>query len=265
MTSDEKAIRALEGSGLLDVLKWAAPAAFRATDQMYDEDQGHDRGVVGYLNYKHFTNRIDRATSNEQYMLGKDVDGASDDVVGRGITPDELHSMPDIPAGAIKRSNYKNSPGWTIPGYRVLLQSFFLGGIDEIKWEQRSNAKRQVASQPYSYQDALFEAEDFGLELLGGIPDDDAFDGVTLVAAHAFDPASKQFELYIGQSKNPEFRNDSCWYWKLSLLSSGTMMSVAGQPIPAPIPNDGASTEVEDVPVRIKKTTKDEGTGSIHD
>lgn len=265
MTVDEVAIRTLGGSGLLDVLKWAAPAAFRATDQIYDEDQGHDRGVVGYLNYKHLKNRIDRATSNEQYMLGKDVDSASDDVVGRGITPDELHSMPEISADLIARSDYKNSPGWTIPGYRILLQSFPLGRVDEIKWEQRSNAKRQVASQPYSHQDPLFEAEDFGLELIASIPDDDTFDGVTLVAAHAFDPASKHFELYIGQSKNPEFRNDSCWHWKLQLLSSGTMMSGAEQPIPAPIPNDGASTEVEDVPVRIKKATKGERTGSIHD
>lgn len=249
---------------MLAVLKWAAPSAFRATDQMYDEDQGHDRGVVGYLNYKHFKNRMDRATSNEQYMLGNDVDSVSDDVIGRGITPDELLTMPKIPAGVVVRSNYKNSPGWSIPGYRVLLQSFSLRGIDEIKWEQRSNAKRQVASQPYSQPDALFEAVDFGLEVIGGIPDDDAFDGVTLVAAHAFDPASKQFELYIGQSKNPEFRNDACWHWKLSLLSSGTMMSGAGQPVLTPIPNEGASTEVEDVPVRIKKTTEDEGTGSTH-
>lgn len=265
MTSDEKAIRALEESGLLAVLKWAAPSAFSATDQIYDEDQGHDRGVVGYLNYKHLTNRMDRATSNEQYMLGKDVDGVSVDVVERGIAHDELLSMPEIPAGVVKRNNYKNSPGWAITGYRVLLQSFTLGGIDEIKWEQRSNAKRQVASQRYSYQDALFEAEDFGLEMIGGIPDDDAFDGVTLIAAHAFDPASKQFELFIGQSKNPEFRNDACWHWKLSLLSRGTMMIDAGRPIPTPIPSNGASTEVEDVPVRIKKTTKDEGTGSIND
>lgn len=265
MTTDEKAMRALEESGMLDVLKWAAPSAFSATDQMYDEDQGHDRGVVGYLNYKHLTNRMDRATSNEQYMLGNDVDGASNDVVGRGISLDELRSMPEIPVGVVKRSNYKNSPGWAITGYRVLLQSFTFGGIDEISWEQRSNAKRQVASQRYSHQDALFEAEDFGLEIIEGIPDDDAFDGVTLIAAHAFDPASKRFELFVGQSKNPEFRNDTCWHWKQPLLSSGTMMSDAGPYIPTPIPNAGASTEVEDVPVRIKKTTRDEGTGSIHD
>lgn len=54
MAAEDDALSAFQSSGLIDVLKWGAPVAFTATDQLYDEDQGHDQGVVGYLNFKHF-------------------------------------------------------------------------------------------------------------------------------------------------------------------------------------------------------------------
>lgn len=264
MTAEDDAIASLRDSGLLDGLTWAAPAAFAATDQIYDEDAGHDQGVVGYLNFKHFRDLMDRATANGRFVLGDGVDGMGSDVMERGITPDAFRSMPSLESGAIVRRDYQQSPGWAIKGYRVLLQSYTFGQIDEIKWVRRSDAKRRVASQKFASEGALFVDAEFGLESILGIPDDHDFDGVTLIAAHAFNPMTKQYELYIGQSKNAEYPRGSCWHWKHLLLSGGTRISTTGTAVPSALTGDGASTNVEDVPVRIKTRRGEERAGSTN-
>lgn len=262
--AEDDALQALGDSGLLDVLKWAAPASFAATDQIFDEDAGHDQGVVGYLNYKHLQDHLDRATANGRFTLGPEVDGAGTDVLERGIHPQVFRSMPELASDAVKRSNYRQSPGWAIDGFRVLLQSYRFGKIDDIRWVERSEAKRRVASQLFVGDDALFDDEEFGLESIQGIPDDDDFAGVTLIAAHAFNPTTKQFELYIGQSKNPESPQDSCWHWRVKLLSGGTPIGGVSTATGPVLPGDGASTDVEDVPVRIKSSRSGEGAGTAN-
>lgn len=253
VTAEDDAIASLRGSGLLDVLTWAAPAAFAATDEIFDEDAGHDQGVVGYLNFKHLRDLIDRATSNGRFVLGDGVGGVGSDVLERGIAPAVFRSMPPVAPDAITRRNYRQSPGWAADGYRVLLQSYTFGRIDKIKWAQRGDAKRRVASQHLIGQRTLFDDAGFGLESTLGIPDDDDFAGVTLVAAHAFNPATKQFELHIGQSKNPEHREDSCWHWRRLVHSGGTSIGGATRVAPLALPGDPASADVDDVVVRIKK------------
>lgn len=254
VSAETDAIESLGASGILDVLTWAAPAAFAATDQLYDEDAGHDQGVIGYLNFKHLMDLTDRVTSNGRFALGEDVDGTGSDVLKRGITPDVFNAMPLIAPGTIVRSNYRQSPGWAAGGYRVLLQSFPFGRIDDIRWEARSDAKRRVASQVFLESEyALFDPAEFGMEVIEGIPDDDDFHGLTLVAAHAFNPVTKQFQLYVGQSKNPAHSSDDCWHWRRLLLSGGTPIGGAGLTVPPVLPGDAASTDVDDVPVRIKR------------
>lgn len=264
MTAEDDAIGGLRASGLFDVLTWAAPVAFAATDQLFDEDQGHGQGFVGYTNFTHLKDLVDRATANGRFKLGDGLDSLGEDVLTRGITPEAFGSMPSLPAGAVVRRDYKQSPGWAIQGYRVLLQSYPLGKVDDIKWVQRSDAKKRVADQLYVGDDTLFSCEEFGLESIGGIPDDDDFAGVTLIAAHAFNPTTKQFELHIGQSKNREHTNESCWHWKMLLLSGGTPAGGTGLPVTPSMPSGGASTDVEDVPVRIKRTGAGEGSGSAN-
>jgi hypothetical protein len=264
MTAEDDAIASLRDSKVLDVLTWAAPAAFSATDQIYDEDAGHDQGVVGYLNFKHLKDLMDRATSNGRFVLGEDVDGTGSDVLERGITPEVFRSMPSLSPEAIIRSDYRQSPGWAAEGYRVLLQSYIFGGIDNIKWVQRSDAKRQVASQHFIGENTLFDDADFGLESIPGIPDDDDFTGVTLVAAHAFNPTTKQFELHIGQSKNPAHPEDSCWHWCQLLLSGGTPLGGASMAARPALPGDAASTDVDDIVVRIKRPLAGEGSGATN-
>lgn len=264
MTAENDALSALQASGLLDALKWAAPVAFVATDELYDEDQGHDQGVVGYLNFKHLQDLLDRATANGRFKLAEGLDSFGEDVLKRGITPEAFDSMPTLPANAVGRRDYNQSPGWAVEGYRVLLQSFPFGKIDDIKWVQRSDAKKRVADQLFVGDNTLFDDEEFGLESIPGIPDDDDFVGVTLIAAHAFNPATKQFELYIGQSKNPVYPGDSCWHWKKLLLSGGTPIGGTGLPVTPKMPSGGASTDVDDVPVRIKRTAAGEGSGAAN-
>ncbi|MEA1261427.1 hypothetical protein MicroSTF_00155 [Microbacterium sp. STF-2] len=264
MTAGHEALSELQMSGLLDVLKWGAPVAFAATDQLFDEDQGHDQGVVGYLNFKHLRDLLDRATSNGRFRLAEGLESVGEDFLKRGITPEAFDSMPSLHEDVVGRRDYKQSPGWAIQGYRVLLQSFPFGKIDEIKWVQRSDAKKRVADQLFVRDNALFDDEEFGLESIPGIPDDDDFAGVTLIAAHAFHPATKQFELYIGQSKNPGYPGDSCWHWKELLLSGGAPAGGTGIPVTHQMPSGGASTDVDDVPVRIKRAGAGEGAGAAN-
>lgn len=262
MTAEDDTVADLRDSGLLDVIAWAAPAAFAATDQIFDEDAGHDQGVVGYLNFKHLRDLIDRATSNGRFALGEGVDGVGSDFLERGIAPEVFRAMPSLDQEVIARSDYRQSPGWAAGGCRVLLQSFTFGRVDDIKWLQRSDAKRRVASQHFIAKGTLFDDEEFGLESIPGIPDDDEFTGVTLVAAHAFSPVTKQFELYVGQSRNPEYREDSCWHWRRLIVSGGTPIGDPNRAAAPLLPGAGASTDVDEIPVRIKIPAAREGAGN---
>lgn len=262
MSSEDDALESLGKSGLLEALTWAAPVAFARTGQDYDEDAGHDQMVIGVHNFVYLRDLLDRATANGRYTLPDGANSLGEDVLGSGVTPEVRRAMPPLPPDRISRSDYKRSPGWAADGYRVLLQSFKYGEVDRIKWGQRSEAKRRVASQSFIAQDTLFADEDFGLETIAGIPDDDDFEGVTLVAAHSYDPVTGKFELHIGQSKNSEFRGDSCWHWRHQLLDGGTPPELTGRGLPPVLPGDAPSTEVEEIAVRLKKSQAGDGTAT---
>lgn len=252
MTAEDDALEALRNSGLIDALTWAAPVAFARTGQDYDEDAGHDQMVIGTLNFVYMRDLLDRVTSNERYTVSDDGDERGRDLLVRGITPEAFKTMPQVPSGQIGRNNYKGSPGWASGGYRVLLQSYKVGKINNINWAQHSNAKKQVASQKFG-DGLLALLGDFELEGVDGIPDDDGFEGTTLVAAHAYNPSTGAFELYVGQSKNPASRGDDCWHWKHPLLLGGHAGGIEEMVTPPTLPGDGASTVVDDIDVQIKK------------
>ena len=262
MTSEDDALESLGQSGLLEVLEWAVLVAFARTGQDYDEDAGHDQMFVGVLNFLYIRDLLDRATANGRYALPDGANNLGEDVLGRGITPEALRTMPLILPGRISRSDYRHSPGWAADGYRVLLQSFKYGEVDRINWGQRSDTKRRVASQAFITQGVLFSGEDFGLGAIVGIPDGDGFEGVTLIAAHSFDPITGKFELYIGQSKNPEFRGDSCWHWRHQLLDGGTPSELTERGLPPVLPGDAPSMQVEEIAVRLKKAQTGDGTAT---
>lgn len=264
MTAEADAFKSLTVSGLRSLLTWGAPVAFALTNELYNEDVGHGQGTIGYMNFVHLCDLLDRATGNGRFKLGSDVEGIGADFIERGITPEAFRMMPALEAGSVSRNDYKRSPGWSADGYRVLLQSYPFGKIDRIKWIQRSNAKRDVASQKFIGAATLFKDEDYGLESVSGIPNDDDFEGVTLVAAHAYNPVTGQYELYIGQSKNPQYKGDSCWHWRTELLSGGT--PIGGIPVETPptLPGDGATTNVDDIDVRMRKPGSGKGAGAAN-
>ena len=57
----------------------------------------------------------------------------------------------------------------------------------------------------------------------------------------------------------PQFRGDSCWYWCQKLLDGGVLTKLAGRGFPPAYPGSAASTEVEEINVRLKKEGTDEG------
>ena len=253
MTAQDDALSSLTDSGIVPTLEWAAPVAFAMTAEDFDEDRGHDQVIVGLHNFVYLRDLLDRATSNGRFALADDASGVGEDMLRRGIAPAALAGMPNVPVGAIARRDYQQSPGWSADGHRVLLQSYKFGDIDRIKWSQRSEAKRLVAMQQYIDAPTLFEDSDYGLESLPGVPDDQSYSGVTLIAAHACDPVTGRFEMYIGQSKNPEYRGDSCWHWKHRLLRGGGSGPVS-EIVPTPVlAGDPASTAAAEIPMQLRK------------
>ncbi len=252
--TEEEAIDKLTRSGIGSLIKWAAPVAFTRTAQDYDDDAGHDQSIIGGHNFVYIRNLLDRGSGNGRYAQGPDTTGDGDDYLSRGIPPEAFLSMPSIPPGLIARSDYQQSPGWASGDLRVLLQSYKLGNIDKIRWVRP--AKRKVATQRFAADIPLFEDEDFGLQSLPGIPDDDNFEGTTLVIAHASNPLSGQFELFVGLSKNPLYRGDSCWHWRQRLLSGGAPTTGLTAPTSRDMPGNAPTGEAEEIPVRLRQPRK---------
>jgi len=262
VTDTDDLFESLRASGLLPVLEWAAPVAFAMTREDFDEDRGHDQAIIGLHNFVHLRDLLDRATSNGRFARAEDVTGEGGDVLRRGIAPAALAAMPTIAAGVIERNDYEQSPGWASDGYRILLQSYKFGSVDKIKWGQRSKAKEQVAKQPFVSGPTLFDDADYGLESLPGIPDDNEFNGVTLVVAHSFDSVTGDFELFVGLSKNPERRGDSCWHWRVPLLRGGSGGSSERVDTTPALPGDPASSAVADIEVPLRKPRSGESAGT---
>lgn len=264
MMKDE-ALESLHASGLRNVIEWAVRVAVARAAQDYDDAAGHDQMVIGVLIFKYICDLIDRATGNGRYSLPGDSGNRGQDILRSGITEEAWRAMPKVPPGRIRRIDFRSSPGWAIDGIRVLLQSFKYGEVDRIQWSNRSETKQLVAAQSFKTQDTLFNDDDFGLEISAGIPGDDSFDGTTLIVAHSYDVSTARNELYIGQSKNPAFRGDSCWHWRQRLLDGTTIPEFMERNRTLRLPGDAASIQAEEIPVRLKRVATGRGTVASND
>jgi hypothetical protein len=252
--TENEALDQLAASGLATVIKWAAPVAFARTAQDFDEDSGHDQSIIGGHNYVYVRDLMDRSTGNGRYARGADVTGLGDDFVSRGIPAQALTTMPNLENDSIVRSDYQQSPGWAAGNIRLLIQSYKFGKIDKIRWVRP--AKKRVAGQQFRTSVPLFEDEDMGLQSVPGIPDDDGFDGTTLIAAHASNPITGQFELYIGQSKNPAYRGDSCWHWRRLLLRDGQSPLDLRAPASPDLPGIAPTGVADEISVTVRTDRK---------
>ena len=260
MMNESAAREALDVTGLEAALLWAAPLAFSQTAEDYDEDRGHDQFIIGGHNFVYIRDHLDRCTGNGRYVLAPDAPNDGRDFLGRGIPADAFAQMPRLAPGQIARRDYQRSPGWAAGEVRIVLQSFKFGQVDRIKWGRP--AKKRVASQLYVTENTLFDDDDYGLESLPGIPDDDDFNGTTLVAAHSFAPVSGQYELYVGQSRVPEFRGDDCWYWRVPLLRGGTGPSGSSETSTPKLPGDAPTGQADEINVRLKAPRSRRGNGN---
>ena len=256
MTTQDDALANIAASGLAAVLKWAAPVAFARTREDYDEDAGHDQFIIGGHNFVYLRDLLDRATSNKRFAVNLDSTGSGDDVLSRGITAAAFATMPVIEPGLIVRKDFEQSPGWAAGDIRVLLQSFKYGQIDRIQWARP--AKKKVANLHFLTSVPLFDDEEFGLDPQLGIPDDDDFAGTTLVGAHSFDPATGQYELFVGQSKLTRYRGDLPWHWREPLLLGGMGPSATIVETEPTMPGSAPSGNADEIVVQVKQDKRRE-------
>jgi hypothetical protein len=253
--TENDALDQLAQSGLAAAIKWAAPVAFARTAQDFDEDAGHDQSIIGGHNYVYIRDLMDRSTGNGRYARGTDVTGLGDDFVSRGIPVQAFATMPGFEDGSIVRSDYQQSPGWASRDVRLLIQSYKFGSIDKIRWVRPT--KKRVAGQQFLASVPLFEDEDMGMQSLPGIPNDE-FDGTTLIAAHASNPVTGQFELFVGQSKNPAYRGDSCWHWRQPLLRGGQPPLGVSAPALPDLPGIAPSGVADEISVTVRSERRGE-------
>lgn len=248
---ETEALEVFRSTGLEPALAWAAPIAFAQTAEDYDEDRGHDQFIIGGHNFVYLRDLIDRCTANGKYVLAKDAPSTGRDILARGISASDFANMPTISPGQVARSDYDNSPGWASGGLRVVLQSFRFGRVDRIKWARP--AKRRVASQDFLASVPLFDDVEYGLQSITGIPDDDHFDGTTLVVAHGYNPVTGQYEVFVGQSRIPQYRGDACWHWRALVLRGGASSSGLTKPTKPSLPGTAPSGQAEEIEMKLKK------------
>ncbi|PPG90694.1 hypothetical protein C5C00_01585 [Rathayibacter rathayi] len=254
MPTETDLLATLDRGQALKLISWVAATAAARVSRDFDEDAGHDQAVVGFLSYKYHVDLFDRATSCGRYALPSDAPaGVGLDIVRRGITAEAYDSMPRIELGAIKRSNFRGSPGWAVGDVRWVLQSFSFGHIDKIIWAQKSDTKQAVAQQALKDKSSfLFSFDELGVEEPQTAVVDDSFVGTTLVLCHSFDMEAGSYQEFIGNSKSSEHHGDGPWSWRRLIASGGDSRLGATTSVETDLPGKAPSTDVEDAAVRIR-------------
>lgn len=254
MHTDPEVLSLLEQEELFALFQWAGEVAFERVSQDYDEDAGHDQTIAGSLGYKYLVNLLDRATSCGKYALPAQVGPeVGEDLVRLGINEEAFDRMPRVSPGKVRRSNFNGSPGWALPEFRWLLQSYKFGEVDRIAWSTKSPTKQRVARVRRDEDlPVLFEYESLDGESAENSDDLD-FAGDTLILAHAFQKDTGAFEIYLGRSRSAEHGDDSPWYWRQLVASGGPKAQVVPDTSTwSSLPGSPASGDVEDLKVRLR-------------
>jgi hypothetical protein len=157
----------------------------------------------------------------------------------------------------VDRRDLNNSPGWSTANWRWLLASYKFGQVDKIAWPERSKTKQLVAQQPH-------DEDDGGLFLLSALPGITPTESLpeakrelrrTLVLAHAMDPVTNEFELFLGRTRwNAD--GGHAWAWRVDLTTWPRGRGQGGvphQPVDPFLPDGG---RVEDAKVRVRRPTR---------
>lgn len=259
MAEEDDVLEALRGRGVLDGLAWAHRSAYGQVRQDYNPAGGHKQAWIGYNAHLYLVDRLDRVFQTGDYAVPPGQDSVGRDVLAEGIADRDSRTMPLLPAGTVVRRDLNGSPGWFVAGWRWLLASYEFGQVAKIRWAERSETKQLVAKQPHSVDDGgLFPLSTLpGLPPLEGLPDEERELRRTLVLAHAMDPTTAEFELFLGRIRWNTDHGDA-WAWRVSMPTDSGPSGNGAAPRPTLDPTDPAGNTVEDAEVRVRRPARDQ-------
>ncbi|MFB9929983.1 hypothetical protein ACFORO_32885 [Amycolatopsis halotolerans] len=261
MGERDQVLRLLGDAGVLEGIRWAQGSAYRQVQQDFNPAGGHDQGWIGYNAYKYLLNRLDRVFQCEQYMAPDGEESVGRDVLADGMIGRDYQTMRLLPPDAVNRRDLNNSPGWMAEGWRWLLSSYKFGQVDKIRWSEKSETKATVARQPHGCDDGgLFPMTAIPALALPENPTDREREmRQTLVLAHAMDPDTLEFELFLGRSRwNAD--GGSAWVWKQNMLDLPPELGNRGSRLQPLDPTTPRGDVVADVELRVRRSARDGGT-----
>jgi hypothetical protein len=257
MTEQERVLENLRKRGVLDGIAWAHGSAYRQVRQDYNPAGGHNQAWIGYNAHIYLLDRLDRIFQCGGYAIPPGADSLGRDVLADGIADRDFQSRPLLPPGTVIRRDLNGSPGWLASGWRWLLASYEFGQVSKIRWSERSETKQLVARQPHGEEDGgLFPLSALpGLPPWEGLPDEERELRRTLVLAHAMDPITAEFELFLGRIRWNIDGGDA-WAWRIDLTAQSPSLgdrSVAHRPVHAFV---SSGDNVEDAEVRVRRPAR---------
>jgi hypothetical protein len=255
MGEQQEVIADLRAAGVLAGIRWAYGAATRRSLEMYCEADGLDQAWLGNTRFTLFRDRLDRVFASHRYTVYA-ADGTRDTgILHAELSDYDVHTMPVIPPGTVRRADLRGSAGWACRQRRFLIASAEYGRLDALPWQEKSYTKQLVALQrsPDHRQPSLFEELDESEELDGAaeaaaVEAEAGGPLATFVVAHTLDSKSAAFELAFGRPLlNP---GGPAWYWREDLLDEPLPgVRPAADSAPAVI----AETRVPDALVRLRR------------
>ncbi|NIZ90139.1 hypothetical protein [Kineococcus rubinsiae] len=256
MSEQDDALHDLGESLVLEGLRWAAASSANRVLSDYDAETGHDQGWLGYSHHKLMKDRMDRVFSCGKYAAPSvDESAAGLDVVGAGLSQEDLRAMPQLASDLVVREDLNGSPGWRFGEWRWLLASFRHGEAHRIQWTRKSLTKQRVAAQRNPDQLA-FDDEQLGIaeltDVFASLSQLTAVPSTTLVLGHALDPFNGGVQLPLGRPRlNPG--GTEPWYWMKDLVDDwqpggrGRVGSTGSNP------SGSGGPDLPDAPIRLRR------------
>jgi hypothetical protein len=255
VSEQQQVVTELARAGVLAGVRWAYLSATTRSLETYSEADGLDTAWLGHTRFTLFRNRLDRVFACDRYAVHTGDGEADLDVLYEQLSEHDVHTMPRVAPGLMRRANLNGSPGWALGQRRFLLASCEFGKLDQLPWPQKSLTKQRVALQrnPAPPQPSLFDG--FAPEEVGGLAmalaGEPELDLTTYVVAHSLDPLGQHTELALGRPRL-NAGGGPAWHWREDLLDAapagGGRRAGASQPRPS-----RGQDPMPDAPVRLRE------------
>ena len=251
---EDQVLTALADRGALDGVVWAHGSAYGQVRQDYNPAGGHDQGWIGYNAHKYLVDRLDRVFQCGAFEAPSGDGPVGRDVLAEGIADRDYQTMPVLRPGLITRNDLNHSPGWQVAGWRWLLTSFRFGAVATIHWPDKSKTKQTVARQPHGVDDGgLFTLNSLpGLPSLEELPETQRALRQTLVLAHAMDPDTAEFQLFLGRIRWNVDHGDA-WAWRHDMLGRPPESGSRSTPPKPDAHVPPADPNISDIPLKLRR------------